>query len=471
MLPLRDAEDPLPHGTQTRGVDPTRARRPPRSARRRAPPALDRDPSRDPYAGGTRRARRRARRARRVPHRGGGVRGRRGTRHRRGNHRLLATRPRGSRALDLARPFLATSAGRPSSERQQHEAEREPKRERLPGAPEFVVGGSLHGDGYRTAVGSLGYSLMLEGQEGVTWSQWLAIAGTCERLGFDALLTSDHYLSVVNAEEPGSSDAWTLLGALAAGTERLRLGTMVSPVTFRLPAVLAKATTTVDRISGGRAQLGMGAGWWELEHRSHGIPFPPTSERFAMLEEQLEIVHGLWSEEVFSFEGRYYAVEECRFLPKPVQRPHPPIVLGGRGGPRLARLVARWADEFNRVGGTPDELRASIELVTDALDRQGRDRASVAMSFMTWVFVGRTDDEWRDRADRARRMDPTAGSLEEYLADISRDCIVGTVEQAIDRMNEYAAAGVQRFVLNHELFDDLEQIELLAEEIMPKVGG
>jgi F420-dependent oxidoreductase-like protein len=320
-------------------------------------------------------------------------------------------------------------------------------------------------------VGSLGYSLMLEGQEGVTWSQWLAIARTCERLGFDGLLTSDHYLSVVNAEEPGSSDAWTLLGALAASTERLRLGTMVSPVTFRLPAVLAKAATTVDRISGGRVQLGVGAGWWDLEHRSHGIPFPPTPERFEMLEEQLEIVHGLWSEEVFSFEGRYYALEECRFLPKPVQRPHPPIVLGGKGGPRLARLVARWADEFNRVGGTPDELRASIERVTDALDRQGRDRASVAMSFMTWVFVGRTDDEWRDRADRARRMDPTTGSLEEYLADISRDCIVGTVEQAIDRMNEYAAAGVQRFVLNHELFDELEQIELLAEEIMPKVGA
>ncbi|HET7309311.1 MAG TPA: LLM class flavin-dependent oxidoreductase, partial [Actinomycetota bacterium] len=236
-------------------------------------------------------------------------------------------------------------------------------------------------------------------------------------------------------------------------------------------AVLAKAATTVDRISNGRVQLGMGAGWWDLEHRSHGIPFPPAPERFEMLEEQLEIVHGLWSEDVFSFEGRYYALEECRFLPKPVQRPHPPIVVGGKGGPRLARLVARWADEFNRVGGTPDELRASIERVTDALDRQGRDRASVAMSFMTWVFVGRTDDEWRHRADRARRMDPTAGSLEEYLADISRDCIVGTVEQAIDRMNEYAAAGAQRFVLNHELFDDLEQIELLGEEIIPKVGS
>ena len=245
---------------------------------------------------------------------------------------------------------------------------------------------------------------------------------------------------------------------------------MVSPVTFRLPAVLAKAATTVDRISGGRVELGMGAGWWDQEHRTHGIPFPAAPERFEMLEEQLEIVHGLWSEDVFSFEGRYYALEGCRFLPKPVQRPHPPIVLGGKGGPRLARLVARWADGYNRVGGTPDELRASIERVSDAVDRAGRDRASVTMSFMTWVFVGRTDAEWRDRADRARRMDPTAGSLEEYLDDISRDCIVGTVDQAIERMNEYAATGVQRFVLNHELFDDLDQIELLAQEIIPKVA-
>ena len=324
---------------------------------------------------------------------------------------------------------------------------------------------------YRTAVGRLGYSLMLEGQEGVTWSRWLAIARACERLGFDGLFTSDHYLSVVADGEPGSNDAWTLLGALAATTDGLRLGTMVSPVTFRHPAVLAKAATTVDRISNGRVQLGMGAGWWEQEHRTHGFPFPSVDERFEMLEEQLEIVHGLWSEDVFSFESRHYALEECRFVPKPVQRPHPPIVLGGKGGPRLARLVARWADGFNRVGGTPEEMRGSIERVVDALDRAGRDRGSVTMSFMTWVFVGRTDREWKARADVARRLDPTAGPLEDYLADISRDCIVGTVDQAIERMNEYAAAGVQAFVLNHELFDDLDQIELLAEEIIPNVAS
>ncbi len=314
------------------------------------------------------------------------------------------------------------------------------------------------------------FSLMLEGQEGVTWPQWLRIAQTCERLGFEGLFTSDHYLSVVTTE-PGSNDAWTLLGALAARTERLRLGTMVSPVTFRSPAVLAKAATTVDRISGGRVDLGMGAGWWEEEHRTHGFAFPPTAERLEMLEEQLEIVHGLWSEDVFSFESRHYALEDCRFVPKPLQRPHPPIIVGGKGGPRIARLAARWADEFNRVGGTPDEVAEALARVREAVDAAGRDQAGFTTSFMTWVFVGRTEDEWRGRADRARAMDPAAGPLEAYLEDVERDCIVGTVGRAVDRMNEYAAAGVQRFVLNHELFDDLDQIELMAAEILPNVRG
>ena len=311
-------------------------------------------------------------------------------------------------------------------------------------------------------------SLMLEGQEGATWSQWLSIAQTCERLGLEGLFTSDHYLSVSGAE-PGSNDAWAILAALAARTQTLRLGTMVSPVTFRHPVVLAKAATTIDRISGGRVDLGMGAGWWEEEHRTHGIPFPADSERMEMLEEQLEIVHGLWSEEVFSFESRHYALEECRFVPKPVQRPHPPIIVGGEGGPRIARLVARWADEFNRVGGTPERVHESFARVREAVDHAGRDQATVTTSLMTWVFVGTTEREWTDRADRARTLDPSAGPLDAYLEDLSNDCIVGTVDQAIHRMNEYAAAGVQRFVLNHGLFDDLEQIELIATEILPGV--
>ena len=314
------------------------------------------------------------------------------------------------------------------------------------------------------------FSLMLEGQEGVTWERWLAVAELCERLGFEGIFTSDHYLSVMRAPDRGSNDAWTLLSALAARTQRLRVGTMVSPVTFRLPMVLAKTVTTVDHLSGGRVDLGIGAGWWEEEHRTHGLPFPPTNERFEMLEEQLEIIHGLWSEDVFSFAGRHYSLDECRFLPKPLQRPHPPIVIGGNGGPRIARLVGRWGDEFNRVGGTPEEVRTSFERVREAVTSAGRVGGSVTMSFMTWFTIGRTEDEWRARVEHLRRMDPTAGSFEDYLADISKDRLVGTVEQAIDTMNAYAAAGVERFVLNDELLGDIDHIELLASEVLPHVG-
>jgi F420-dependent oxidoreductase-like protein len=314
------------------------------------------------------------------------------------------------------------------------------------------------------------FSLMLEGQEGVTWPQWLAIAEAAERLGFEALFTSDHYLSDVEVPEPGAHDAWTLLAGLASRTERLRLGTMVSPVTYRLPTVLAKAATTVDHISGGRVILGMGAGWWEEEHRTHGIPFPSTGERFQMLEEQLEIVHGLWSEDEYSFESRHYALEACRFVPRPVQRPHPPLVVGGKGGPRMARLVARWADGFNRVGGTPEEVREASQRVAVAVEAAGRDPASVETSFMTWVMIGRSEAEWRARVERVRSMDRTAGPFEEYLADVSRDCFVGTVARVVDRMREYAGAGVDHFVLNTELFDDLDMIELLASEVIPAVA-
>jgi F420-dependent oxidoreductase-like protein len=315
------------------------------------------------------------------------------------------------------------------------------------------------------------FCLMIEGQEGITWEQWQALAGACDRLGYDGIFTSDHYFSVMGAAGRGSADAWTILSAVAARTERVRLGTLVSPVTFRHPTVLAKVATTVDHVSGGRVEIGMGAGWWREEHRTDGFPFPPADERMQILEEQLEIVHGLLSEDVFSFHGRHYTLEECEFRPKGLQQPHPPIIVGGQGGPRMAALVARWADEFNTHGGTPRAVRERYDRVREAVDRADRDQASLTTSLMTWVYVGADEPSFRDRVEQARSIDPRAGSFDQFLAEIQEDCIVGTPDRAAERLSEYGAAGVQRVFLNHSLFDDVETVELLATEVFPKVTG
>lgn len=315
------------------------------------------------------------------------------------------------------------------------------------------------------------FCLMLEGQEGVTWDEWVAAAQAAERLGFDAIFTSDHYFSVMGDRERGSSDAWTNLAGIAALTSTIRLGTLVSPVTFRLPAVLAKAAVTVDRISRGRVEIGMGAGWWEEEHRSHGFPFPPASERFDMLEEQLEIVDALLTQDVFTFEGAHYRLEDVRFAPKGVQTPRPPIVVGGEGGPRLARLVSRWADEFNTTGVGPQEAGTRFARVRERLDADGRDQATLTTSLMTWCYVGDTEAEALARVTRARERAMRAGKYEDELAELRATCIVGSAQQAAERLSEYAAAGVQRVMLNHELFDDLDMLEVLAERVFPLVEG
>ncbi len=316
------------------------------------------------------------------------------------------------------------------------------------------------------------FCLMIEGQQGVTWKHWLALAEAAERLGFEALFRSDHYFSSDGVGGRGSTDAWALLAALAAETERIRLGTLVSPVTFRLPSVLAKSAATVDEISGGRVEIGLGAGWWTEEHTQFGIPFPPTRERFEMLEEQLEIVHRLLTEDRFSFEGTHYTLAEAECFPKPVQRPRPPIVVGGkRVGAWMQRLIGAWADEFNTVGGSPDEVRERFGRARDGVAAAGREPDTLVTSMMTWFFVATTEDEYLAKLERARSMDPTAGPFDKYRADIEADCIVGTAERAAETLSKYAAAGVQRIMLNHELYDDIEMLDLLATQVFPKVEG
>jgi F420-dependent oxidoreductase-like protein len=311
---------------------------------------------------------------------------------------------------------------------------------------------------------------MVEGQQGVRWNDWLALADACERLGFEGLFRSDHYFSARGVSGRGSTDAWTLLGALAARTSRIRLGTLVSPVTFRQPSLLAKAVATVDEISGGRIEIGMGAGWWEEEHTQFGFPFLDVEQRWQLLEEQVPIVHGLLTQDHLSFEGNHYRLEDAEMLPRPVQQPHPPLILGGSTvGPRMQRLIGRYADEFNTVGGAPAEVEQRFARARAGVEADGREPSALVTSLMTWFFVGRTEDEYLEKLRRAQAIDPDAASFDEYRDEAEADFIVGSTDRAVTRLREYAEAGVQRIFLNHELYDDLEMLELVASEVLPKV--
>jgi F420-dependent oxidoreductase-like protein len=299
-------------------------------------------------------------------------------------------------------------------------------------------------------------ALMIEGQEDVTWEDWVALADTCERCGIEALFRSDHYLSVGGELAHGSLDAWATINALAARTTRLRLGTMVSPTSFRHPSILAKSATTADHVSGGRIELGMGTGWSEVEHTAYGFPFLSMKERMDVLEEQLAIVHdGHWGEGGFSFHGSHYTLVDLDARPKPVQLPHPPPIIGGGAGPRAARLAARYADEYNTNFVTPDEAARRRESIVAACERAGRE--PIPFSFMTTTIVA------ADEAGVRRRLD-------ELGREPDRDsAFVGTVEQVAERARAYAAVGVSRLYLQHLLHRDLESVELIGRELVPAV--
>jgi F420-dependent oxidoreductase-like protein len=312
--------------------------------------------------------------------------------------------------------------------------------------------------------------LMVEGQEDVTWEQWVALALACEAHGLDGLFRSDHYLSVSGAFERGSLDAWTTLAGLAAATSTLRLGTLVSPATFRHPSVLAKSVVTVDHISNGRVELGIGAGWHEPEHTRLGFPFPPTRERIDALAEQLEIVHSSWDAGPFSYEGRHFRLIEADPQPKPVQRPHPPLIVGGSAGPRSVALAARWADEYNTVFATPEECRERRARVAGACEREGR--APLPFSLMTGVLVGADLDDLHERARRLaalRGEELPGGDPAAWVAALPPSWIVGTPDEAVAQLRAFEAAGVARVMLQHLLHDDLDVVALLGQRIAPAV--
>jgi F420-dependent oxidoreductase-like protein len=298
--------------------------------------------------------------------------------------------------------------------------------------------------------------LMIEGQEGVEWDQWVALARACEEHGIPALFRSDHYMNLDGQHpERGSLDAWGTVCALAAITETLRLGTLVSPATFRHPSNLAKLVATADQISGGRVELGLGAGWHEREHRAYGFPFPPTRERMDILEEQLEVVMRSWVGDEASVDGEHYSLERLDAQPKPVQRPRPPLIMGGNAGPRSARLAARFADEYNTPFPTLDDVRERRARIEEACAQAGRD--PIPFSVMTCVIVGADSAEV---SDRVRRVADRSGIDPEAVPE---SWVVGTLEQAAERFGTLAEAGVSRVMCQHLLHEDAGAVALIAE--------
>jgi F420-dependent oxidoreductase-like protein len=313
-------------------------------------------------------------------------------------------------------------------------------------------------------------ALMIEGQEGVTWEQWCALADACETHGVDTLYRSDHYISQADESGNVAHDAWTTPAALAQRTTTLRLGTLVSPATFRLPALLANAAATVDHVSGGRIELGMGAGWMEREHRAFGFPFPETPVRLEMFTEQLEIVHRLWTEERVDFRGRHYTLEDAPALPKPLQRPRPPLLVGGSGTRGTADPAARFADEYNSPFVSPEDYATVRAKVVRACERTGRDPASMRFSTMTSCLIGSTRDEALERARQLYGRVQRDVDFETWLERYERRSLIGSVEEVAARLREYERAGCERVMLQHLLHVDLEPVRLIGSELAPAVA-
>jgi F420-dependent oxidoreductase-like protein len=310
-------------------------------------------------------------------------------------------------------------------------------------------------------------ALMIEGQEGVTWPQWLAIAQACEYHGIPTLFRSDHYMNLDGQHsERGSLDALATLTALAAVTSTLRLGTMVSPATFRHPSELAKLATTADHVSGGRFELGLGAGWHQREHAAYGFPYSDLRTRIDVLAEQLEIVLGNWAPGEFSFAGKHYKLDALDARPKPLQSPHPPLIMGGNAGPRSATLAARFADEYNTPFATLEEVRERKQLISAACEAAGR--APIPFSVMTAVVAGTDDADLRARATRTaafRDLDP-----EKVLLDPPKGWIVGTIEQVVEKIRALGDVGASRIMCQHLPHDDIEFVELLGRSVGPLVA-
>ena len=305
--------------------------------------------------------------------------------------------------------------------------------------------------------------IFVEPQQGATYQQLLEVAQVSEACGFDAFFRSDHYLAMGGDGLPGPTDAWVTLAALARETSRIRLGTLVSSSTFRWPGVLAITVAQVDAMSEGRIELGLGTGWYDGEHTAYGIPFPPLGERFARLEEQLSILTGLWKTpvgETYSFDGAHYQLVDSPALPKPVQSPHPPIILGGAGAKRTPRLAATFADEFNVPFHGVADTEAQFARVRAACEAIDRDPASLTFSAAQVVCCG------ADEAEVAAR----AKAIGRQPAELRANGAAGTPDEVVERLQALGAAGAGRVYLQVLDLDDLDHLRLISESVLPHVS-
>jgi F420-dependent oxidoreductase-like protein len=308
------------------------------------------------------------------------------------------------------------------------------------------------------------FALMTEPQQGLSYADQLALARRAEALGFETFFRSDHYESFPGDAGNPTTDAWAVLAGLARETSTIGLGVMMSPVTFRYPGTLAKTVATVQEMSGGRVELGLGAGWHELEHRRHGLPFPPIEERAEMLEEQLAIVRGLWEEpDGWSFEGRHWTVADALYRPRP--NPVPRILVGGNGTPRSRRIAARWADEFNLSSADPAKAGATLAGLDDACRAIGREPGSLRRSAMVGVLVGRDAAEVERRSRELLAAFGIAGEAEEWFGTRRTRWIFGTPAEARAKALEFAATGLDRIMLQDFLPLDLDHVDLIAEAL------
>ena len=308
------------------------------------------------------------------------------------------------------------------------------------------------------------FRVFVEPQQGASYADQLAVAKAAESLGYSAFFRSDHYLAMSGDGLPGPTDSWVTLGGLARETTTIRLGTMVTSATFRHPGPLAISVAQVDEMSGGRVDLGIGAGWFDEEHAAYAIPFPPLRERFERLTEQLEILTGMWSTplgQTFDYTGTHYSIVDSPALPKPAQLPCPPIVIGGSGPKKTPALAARFATEFNVPFASLDEIATQFERVATVVSDAGRPADSMTYSACFVLCAGRDD------AEVARRAATIGREVDELQTNTP---LVGTPAEIVDKLGAHGEAGVQRVYLQVLDLADLDHLELFADGVVTQLG-